>query len=32
MDWIESAKRSETRARRIERAVSMVSEGRPLKR
>ena len=31
VDWIESAKRPETRARRIERAVSMVSDGRRLK-
>ena len=31
VDWIESAKRPETRARRIEKALAMLSEGRRLK-
>ncbi len=31
VDWIESAKRPETRARRIEKALEMLSEGRRLK-
>ncbi len=31
VEWIESAKRAETRARRIERALDMLSEGKRLK-
>ncbi len=31
VDWIESAKKSETRARRIEKAVSMIKESKRLK-
>ncbi len=31
VDWIESARRPETRARRISKAVSMIGEGRRLK-
>ena len=31
VDWTESAKRPETRARRVSKAVSMIGEGRRLK-
>ncbi len=31
VDWIESAKRPETRARRVSKAVAMIGEGRRLK-
>ena len=30
-DWITGAKRAETRARRIERAIGLLAEGKPLK-